>query len=136
MPDKEREEGYLRRFLRTIPDSPVGDIVPGEAPDFVIGGDGPGATGVEFTVYSSKAVSSSDPEREQHSLRHQVVEAAHSIYANAVGIPVDVGVYFDDQQPLLKSDTRVLASSLSQLVATAAPAATGGGRLEVSPELL
>lgn len=117
MPDKLLERFLLDRFLVTLGLHDVGEIVPGEQPDFVIYKE-PLCIGIEVTRYFIQSETGSHPLQEQESLRNSMLQLASEKYASRDHRLVHVNILFHFSKVLRKNDLDQLAEQIVHLVSS------------------
>lgn len=109
---KERELAHLRRFQRVVAESPQGDPLIGERPDFVLPSPD-GLVGIELTEYFRPHVPGLRPLQEQDSLKNAFVNHAKRSYENKFDSRLRVQVLFRPRHDIYRKHLSGLAERLA-----------------------
>jgi hypothetical protein len=112
---KDLEVWYVEQLRRALSSFPAGQIVPAEAPDFVVH-TANGALGIEVTAIYQQPVSGQLPLQAVERLREYVVQRAQAIHESRGGPPLYLSAYFSPNARLSKSDVEACAEQLAEFV--------------------
>jgi hypothetical protein len=115
MADKDRERWYLEQFRTCFPSFPIGNVIPGESPDFLVCSE-EATTGIEVTQFYAPALNGVRPIQEMQSLKDRIVELAHRLYLEAGGPALYVTVYFRSPLDVTKRDVSKIAQELAEAI--------------------
>lgn len=115
MADKDRERWYLEKLKACFPGFPIGSVIPGESPDFLVRSE-EGVTGIEVTQFYPSPVEGARPSQEIQSLKDRIVDVSHRIHVESGGAALYVTVYFRSPLDLTKRDVQKVARHLAGAV--------------------
>ncbi len=118
---KRKEFGTLELLRRLLPGFPLGDITPGEEPDFIITLNDGRKIGIEITELHREVSPGEVAPQSQEALRHRTVRRAQELYT-ANGRPfLDVSVLFGNVE-FSKASVQPLAQKIAKIVQSIIPA--------------
>jgi hypothetical protein len=117
---KGRERFHFDIVKQQVEEFPVGDVIEGERPDFVVRGAN-GTVGFEVTQQYMKAAGGGQSLRAQESEKSIVVEMARKLYEQLKLPPLEVHFLFGNSGPFEKSKRELLSTQLARLVQSHIP---------------
>jgi hypothetical protein len=115
MADKRLERWYVAQLRTAVSDFPLGEVVPGESPDFIVRSD-KRTVGIEVTAFHLPPAAGERPHQEQQSLKDRVVDQARRLHTDAGGPGLYVSVYFGDPVLITKRGAREFADAVASIV--------------------